>query len=470
MACHDDPVTGSTLYRRLPDGTWASEREDHIGPEPRSVRSTPERVVGAPRSAAPVAGSAGSAGLDGLDQRSGSGLDGLDQRSAGSAGLDGARPKGLDGLDQASTYSARERRSSGAARSGSRRSAAGPRAAAAPPAAPSSPEQKSRWRRLPGPVRVVLIAVLAYAVWLVGLGTYAAMSLHKVDAMPEQQIANTSGRTWLLVGSDSREGLTPEEQKELTTGSEEGQRTDTIMLMHMSGLGSPTLVSIPRDSWVTIPAHLNSAGNQVAARSGKINAAYAFGGAPLLIETVEQNTGLHVDNYMEIGMGGIVGLTDAVGGIEACFAKPIDDVKSGLKVEAGCHTLDGVQSLAWVRMRYADPKGDLGRIERQQEYVSKVIHEAASWKTLVNPFRQVALVNAGLNAFVVDEGTGVFNLARLGLGMSRVAGGSADITTVPTSDTDHWAGGQWVLKWDTAKANELFASMGGTTPPVQSGG
>ena len=313
------------------------------------------------------------------------------------------------------------------------------------------------------------MAVLAYVVWLVGLGIYAGQSIQHVDAMPAEQLGDTGGRVWLLVGSDSREGLTKEEQSQLHTGSEVGQRTDTIMLLHLKAGEDPTLVSVPRDSWVTIPAHTGSDGTAVAARNAKINAAFSYGGAPLLVQTIEYNTGLHVDNYMEIGFSGIVTLTDAVHGIQVCFDKAVNDKKSGLKVKKGCHTLDGEQALAWVRMRYSDPKGDLGRIERQQQYVAKVIDEIADWRTLVNPFRQVALVNAATAAFVVDQDSGVVDLGRLGWGMAKVSKGSAEVTTVPTSDTDHWVNGQWVLKWDTDEANELFGALGGSTPPAQQG-
>ena len=124
------------------------------------------------------------------------------------------------------------------------------------------------------------------------------------------------------------------------------------------------------------------------ARGGKINAAFSYGGAPLLSETIEYNTGLHVDNYMEVGMGGIVNMTDAVGGIEVCFEKAISDKNSGLDVQPGCQTLDGAEALAWVRMRYADPKGDLGRIERQRQYIALMVDQMLSWQTVVNPFRQ----------------------------------------------------------------------------------
>jgi LCP family protein required for cell wall assembly len=380
------PVTGSTLYRRLPDGTWAAEREDS------------------------------EAGAEAV-------------AAAAAAGAAGSQPPG-----------------------------------AAPPAASPQSASPTPARRRVRPLRVLKWAVISYVVWIIGLLAYAALSLPKEEALSANPIPDTPGTVWLLVGSDSREDLTKAERKELRTGSEEGQRTDTIMLVHMRAGGAPTLVSVPRDSWVTIPAHTATNGSDVGARSGKINAAYAFGGAPLLSETIEYNTGLHVDHYMEVGMGGIVTMTNAVGGIEVCFEEAIKDANSGLDVEAGCQTLDGAESLAWVRMRYADPRGDLGRIERQQEYVRLMMQEILSWQTLVNPFRQLAIVNAVLSSVLVDEGSGSLDLARFGIGMGRVATGAGEVASVPTLEGDNWANGQWVLKWDPQESAELFGSMGAGTP------
>ena len=139
-------------------------------------------------------------------------------------------------------------------------------------------------------------------------------SLHRIPALadyPERPAAGT-GTTWLLVGSDSRQGLTPEQQAELTTGGDLGTgRTDTILLVHVPGFGSSTpttMVSIPRDSYVPIPGN----------GEDKINAAFAFGGAPLLAQTVEQATGLRLDHYAEIGFDGFAVMVDAVGGVTMC--------------------------------------------------------------------------------------------------------------------------------------------------------
>jgi anionic cell wall polymer biosynthesis LytR-Cps2A-Psr (LCP) family protein len=118
-------------------------------------------------------------------------------------------------------------------------------------------------------------------------------------------------------------------------------------------------------------------------------------------------------------------------------------------------------------MRYADPTGDLGRMQRQQQYVRLMIDELLSWQTLVNPVRQWQVVNAVLDSLVVDSDSGPLDLGRLGLGMSRIAGGSGEITTVPVDDSDHWENGQWVIKWDDAEAGQLFGSLGGQPPQAQ---
>jgi len=163
-------------------------------------------------------------------------------------------------------------------------------------------------------------------------------------------------------------------------------------------------------------------------------------------------------------MGGIVSMTDAVGGIEVCFDNAIQDENSGLDVQAGCQTLDGAEALAWVRMRYADPKGDLGRIERQRQYMALMVDQLVSIQTLVNPVRQWQIVNAMLDSLKVDTDTGLVNLGLFGVGMGRLAAGGGEVTTVPIDDTDHWEAGQWVIKWDAAESEELFASLGGAPP------
>src|SRR5829696_1660087 len=166
-------------------------------------------------------------------------------------------------------------------------------------------EARYRWRK--GRVAlVVFVLLLAWIGFLVWVPMQAWASVNKVDNIPDgERPTDTSGYNYLLVGSDSREGLTAEQRKKYATGNAAGNRTDTIMLVHVSDSGGkPVMVSLPRDSYVPIPGH----------GSNKINAAYSIGGPKLLTTTVEQVTGIHVDGYIEIGLGGFASVVDSVGG------------------------------------------------------------------------------------------------------------------------------------------------------------
>jgi LCP family protein required for cell wall assembly len=315
--------------------------------------------------------------------------------------------------------------------------------------------------RFPRPVRYIRNIVLAYLGFFLILGFHAASSLDKMPASANVAIADTAGTNWLLVGSDSREGLTKAERKQMRTGKDEGsQRTDTIMIIHIDDSGKPTLVSLPRDSYVTIPAHIALDGSSVEDRRNKINTAYGKGGAPLLVETVERNTGLHIDHYMEVGFKGIRDITNAVGGVNMCVPADVTDLNSGLNLLAGCQELNGVNALAYVRMRYADPKGDLGRIERQQQFLSSVMKKAATPAVLLNPISMWKLVDAGTASVNVGEGDSVMDLGALAQAMRSLSNGNGTLTTVPVSQTDaNTAAGSSVI-WDDAAARELFISLG----------
>jgi len=315
--------------------------------------------------------------------------------------------------------------------------------------------------RFPRPVRYIRNIVLAYLGFYLVLGFHAAASLDKMPASSNVALADTAGTNWLLVGSDSREGLTKAERKELHTGKDEGsQRTDTIMVIHIDDSGKPTLVSLPRDSYITIPAHIALDGSSVEDRKNKINTAYGKGGAPLLVETVERNTGLHIDHYMEVGFKGIRDITDAVGGVNMCVPADVTDENSGLNLLAGCQELDGKNALAYVRMRYADPKGDLGRIERQQQFLSSVMKKVATPAVLLNPISMWKLVDAGTGSVNVGDGDSVMDISSLARAMRALSNGNGTLTTVPVSETDaNTAAGSSVI-WDDAAARELFVSLG----------
>ena len=315
--------------------------------------------------------------------------------------------------------------------------------------------------RFPRPVRYIRNIVLAYLGFYLVLGFHAASSLDKMPASSNVALADTAGTNWLLVGSDSREGLSKAERRQLHTGGDMGpQRTDTIMVIHIDDSGKPTLVSLPRDSYITIPAHIALDGSSVEDRKNKINTAYGKGGAPLLVETVERNTGLHIDHYMEVGFKGIRDITDAVGGVNMCVPADVTDENSGLNLLAGCQELDGKNALAYVRMRYADPKGDLGRIERQQQFLSSVMKKVATPAVLLNPISMWKLVDAGTGSVNVGDGDSVMDISSLARAMRALSNGNGTLTTVPVSETDaNTAAGSSVI-WDDAAARDLFVSLG----------
>jgi LCP family protein required for cell wall assembly len=310
--------------------------------------------------------------------------------------------------------------------------------------------------------RATLIAkriVIFYIVFFLLFGIKTGLSLDKIQATPAVQVEDTAGTNWLLVGSDSREGLSIEEQQQLHTGQDEGaQRTDTIMLVHLGSDGT-TLVSLPRDSFVYIPEHTDLDGVAQGQTRNKLNAAYSQGGAPLLVSTVEFNTGLRIDHYMEVGFRGIRDLTDAIGGIDVCVPQDYDDEKSNLHVKAGCQELDGVTALAYVRMRYADPKGDIGRIERQQQYLAAVMKKVSKVTTILNPIAMYRTSKAGTDSVILGKGDGIRDVARLGLAMKGISSGQGKIATVPISNVDaNTAAGSSII-WDKEAAIALFAEL-----------
>jgi LCP family protein required for cell wall assembly len=322
----------------------------------------------------------------------------------------------------------------------------------------SARKSKSRY---PRPVRYIRNIVLAYLGFYLVLGFHAASSLEKIPASANVALADTAGTNWLLVGSDSREGLTEAERKEMRTGKDEGsQRTDTIMLIHIGDDGKPTLISLPRDSYVIIPAHIALDGSSIEDRKNKINTAYSKGGVPLLVETVERNTGLHIDHYMQVGFKGIRDITNAVGGVNVCVPADVTDKNSGLNLLAGCQELDGKNALAYVRMRYADPKGDLGRVERQQQFLSSVMKKVATPSVLLNPVSMWKLVDAGTASVNVGDSDSIIDIGKLARAMRGLSNGSGTLITVPVSDPDaNTAAGSSVL-WDDEAARELFISLG----------
>lgn len=298
-----------------------------------------------------------------------------------------------------------------------------PRAAAprtpAPPSVPRFTRAQVRRRRIVAGIALLLAFLLA---WPVGLVVWANGRIQHVDALSDA--AGTPGRVFLLAGSDSRaDGA--------VVDGTEGQRTDTIMLLTVPPGGTRTLVSLPRDTLVDIPGHGRN----------KLNASYAIGGPSLLVLTVEELTGMKVDHYVEIGMGGVSSLVDAVGGVELCLDYDVDDPLSGLVWTAGCHEVDGTTALAFARMRYADPRGDIGRGERQQQLISAVSSKAVRPSSALLPTRQVSLVRAGTDALLVDEDTGIIDLVRMARAFRAATGPAGLRGAPPIANPDYRPGG-----------------------------
>ncbi len=302
-------------------------------------------------------------------------------------------------------------------------------------------------------VTFLLVVVLA----IIGTGVWIDTSLHRIPALTalSDRPPAGSGTTWLLVGSDSRQDLTPEQQAELATGGDLGDgRTDTILLVHVPGLGSEvatTMVSIPRDSYISIPGH----------GEDKINAAFALGGAPLLAQTVEQATGLRLDHYAEIGFDGFAVMVDAVGGVTMCPPEPISDPLAGIDLPAGCQKLDGRSALGYVRTR-ATPRADLDRMTNQRQFMETLLHRAASPAVVMNPLRWYPMAHAASRAVTVDEGAHVWDLARLAWALR----GTVTTTTVPIGEFTGSDSGS-VVVWNTDAAARLFHALATDTAVPQ---
>jgi LCP family protein required for cell wall assembly len=298
---------------------------------------------------------------------------------------------------------------------------------------------------------VLLVLVVGYPMLLAGL---VLVGLDRVVALPTgDRPADTPGRTWLVVGSDSREGLSDEEREELSTGGGTSRLTDTILLVTTAPDGRATLISIPRDSYVDIPGY----------GFNKINAAYAFGGPRLLSRTVEQATGVRLDGYVEVGFDGFYRVVQAVGGVRVCPPDPISDERAGIDLPAGCQVLGGADALGYVRARYSDPRGDLGRVERQREFVAALADQATSPAVLLNPFRSVPLALAVGEALTVNRTMGPFDLAAFSLATLRATGSGGQMLTVPVGGDATTDVGSVVL-WDEQQAAALWQALQDGTP------
>ena len=306
------------------------------------------------------------------------------------------------------------------------------------PATAPRPRRKRRRRLVLKTLSVLLVIVLAWGGFLVW---DANTNIGRVSAL--SGALDTAGTTYLLAGSDSRADGAVQD------GFEGSERADSIMLVNIAANGQAVALSIPRDTYAEIPG----------VGWDKINASYAYGGPQLLVETVEKLTGLTVDHFVQIGMGAVPDMVDAVGGVELCYDHDSNDEYSGLNWTAGCHTVDGPTALQFSRMRYQDPEGDIGRTKRQRQVISKVVSEAASPATLINPARTLRVERAGSKSFTVDKDSSIMTVASLVMAL-RSASSDELMGVPPIESLDYTtsAGASAVLLRDET-APDFFAKL-----------
>jgi LCP family protein required for cell wall assembly len=339
------------------------------------------------------------------------------------------------------------------ARGGGRGPSAPARPPKSPPARPAHPTpgdggfgpvQRGRGsrgllRRLP---RLGVVSLLVVALAGVALG--GALLLYTTVAMNRTDVAGLGSAAQmnvLIIGNDSREGLSEEDLQALGTEAVDGDRTDTIFLLSMSG-GRAAMLSFPRDLFVT----------RCDGTQGRINAAYAIDGPSCMAQTVAEVSGIPVTHYLEVNFLGFIDIVDAVGGVSIFLDEPMVDVPAGVDLPAGCNELDGFAAIGFVRAR--GDGGDLGRIARQQRFLSELAEEITAPSTLVNVPRLFSVAGAGASAVTADRRLGPIDLLKLARGGRGLAGGGLATYVVPA--TAGSVGGASVLIPDDAQAAALF--------------
>jgi LCP family protein required for cell wall assembly len=307
---------------------------------------------------------------------------------------------------------------------------------------------------------LIMIGALSVATLLVSCGawvvtTYISAGLARLDAGTSG--TPTSGPVNILVvGIDTRGGLTHRQEVTLHVGNaanDPGANTDTMMLVHIpADHESVQVVSLPRDSWVNIPGH----------GMNKINAAYGIGGPALMVSTVEQATGLDINDYVEVDFIGFVDVINDLGGVNVCLPYAVDDSDSGLHLSAGPHHVDGVTALEFARDRHSFATSDLARISDQQQLLSSAFTEATQSGVLANPVRLHEVLASVTAAVRVDQG---FNLIELADELRGLKSSDVSFTTVPLATLDYQTPtGESAVLWNQPAATELFHSLQTDTP------
>ncbi|MFF9010946.1 LCP family protein [Streptomyces goshikiensis] len=319
---------------------------------------------------------------------------------------------------------------------------------------------------------VVLVSGAVGHAVMTGLDT----GIERVDPFKDMKNRPQAGHgvNFLLVGTDGREKITPEEKREYRLGGAPCHCTDTIMLVHISAdKERASVVSLPRDSYAEVPAHRDLVtGKDHGAHPVRLNAAYAEGGPGLTVRTVENMTRVKIDHYLEVDFTSFMKTVDAMGGVDICTAKSMRDPNTGLDLLPGTHRLSGGQALQYVRSRHVDGASDLGRMQRQQRFLAALIKEATNGGMLLNPVKFKQVSSTLLGSVRADRDFGSEQMLALGQAMRDFTPSSSEFASVPVGDPSYKVKGIGsTVKWDEPKAAKLFESLRGDRPlaPVRPG-
>lgn len=347
------------------------------------------------------------------------------------------------------------------------------------PTRPARPPRPQRARRGGGaPARrrgdgprwgVRLAAGLAVAVLGSGAIGHAMMTgldsgIDRVDPFKDMKNRPKAGHglNFLVVGTDGRDRITPQDKREYRLGGAPCHCTDTVMLVHLSAdRGRASVVSLPRDSYAELPAHRDeSSGKQHGPHPVKLNAAYAEGGPQLTVRTVESMTRVKIDHYLEVDFSSFMKTVDAMGGVEICTAKALHDRNTGLDLPLGTHRLSGGQALQYVRSRHVDGAADLGRMQRQQRFVAALVKQATGGGVLLNPVKFKEVSSTLLGSVRADRGFGSEQMLALGQALRDFAPSSSEFASVPVGNPSFPVKGIGsTVKWDEPKAAKLFEAL-----------
>ncbi|WP_239075248.1 LCP family protein [Planosporangium flavigriseum] len=340
---------------------------------------------------------------------------------------------------------------------GSERGPVLPQGPGRPPQGPGGGPYERRVRPRWGRIAFVLMLALLLVAGLGAGGAYLYYrnldsGLQRTDAFSKvagkrPDAAVPGAQNILLLGSDSRD---PDNK------AKPGQwRTDTMILMHVDANHQKAyLISIPRDLYVYIPT--SPTNPEFGDTNEKINAAFAWGGVPLTVQTIEGFSGVHIDHVVLVDFGGFQQVTDALGGVDMNIEQDITSIHAPHRqFKKGLQHLNGAEALDYVRQRYQFVEGDFARMRHQQQFIKALLDKATSSGTLSNPLKLHSFLSAVTNAMTVDNG---FSLASTGWAFRNMSSTDLTFLTSPNLGSETRRGESVIIS-DKAKALSLYDAV-----------